>query len=218
MRKPAIFGDAPRGLPAISLKDMKRTSDPERAYTAPMADNVLLSVEEMYGADALAVAGGVASLDLMEAAGAAIASEIQDRWQPRPVCVLAGPGNNGGDGFVTARLLAGAGWPVRLALLGGKDTLKGDAFVNAGLWDGDIENLDPAVLDDRPLVVDALFGAGLTRPLDGSALTCIQRVNEDGLDCLCVDIPSGVHGDSGPDIIKTVRCAGYMFTPKVSVK
>lgn len=162
-----------------------------------MPDNILLSVEEMYKADALAVAAGVASLDLMEAAGAAIAAEIQNRWSSRPVAVLAGPGNNGGDGFVTARLLAAAGWPVRLALLGGKDKLKGDAAINAGRWDGDIEELAPRFLDGRPVAVDALFGAGLTRPLDGPALECVQRINEDRLDCLAVDIPSGVHGDSG---------------------
>ncbi len=163
----------------------------------PMPDTILLSVEEMYKADALAVAAGVPSLDLMEAAGAAITAEIQNRWQPRPVCVLAGPGNNGGDGFVVARLLAAAGWPVRLALLGSQDKLKGDAAVNAAAWDGDTEALAPAFLDGRPLVIDALFGAGLTRPLDGPALACVQRVNEDGLNCLAVDIPSGVHGDSG---------------------
>ncbi|MDA1089216.1 MAG: NAD(P)H-hydrate dehydratase [Proteobacteria bacterium] len=162
-----------------------------------MADTILLSVEEMYQADALAVAAGVASLDLMEAAGAAIAAEIQDRWQPRPVCVLAGPGNNGGDGFVVARLLTEAGWPVRLAFLGSPDSLKADAAVNAGRWHGAIEELTPAMLDGRPLVVDALFGAGLTRPLDGAALSCVHRINQDGLDCLAVDIPSGVDGDSG---------------------
>lgn len=162
-----------------------------------MTENVLLGVEEMYRADALAVDAGVASLDLMEAAGAAIVSEIQNRWPLRPVAVLAGPGNNGGDGFVTARLLETAGWPVRLALLGGKDKLKGDAAVNADKWGGDTEDLTPDILDGDPLVVDALFGAGLTRPLEGEALKCVQRINEEGLDCLGVDIPSGVHGDSG---------------------
>ena len=161
-----------------------------------MFDNILLSVDEMYKADALAAAS-VPSLDLMEAAGAAITAEIQNRWPSRPVAVLAGPGNNGGDGFVAARLLAADGWPVRLALLGKKENLKGDAAVNATAWDGEIEELSPAYLEGHPLVVDGLFGAGLTRPLDGPALTCVKRINDEGLDCLAVDIPSGVHGDSG---------------------
>jgi len=171
-----------------------------------MADNVLLSVEEMYKADALAEAAGVPSLDLMEAAGRAIAREIQDRWPQRPVTVLAGPGNNGGDGFVVARLLAEKGWPVRLALLGAAESLKGDAAANARRWTekwkGKVEDLTPAVLDpgfheDRPLVVDALFGAGLTRPLEGQALAVASRINAEKLDCVAVDMPSGVHGDSG---------------------
>ncbi len=167
-----------------------------------MADNVLLSVDEMYKADALAEAGGARSLDLMEAAGAAIAGEIQSRWPERPVVVLAGPGNNGGDGFVTARLLAETGWPVRLALLGKKEKLKGDAAVNAERWKGEVEELTPAILDGDfqeggPLVVDALFGAGLTRPLEGGALAVVERLNEAGLDCVSVDMPSGVLGDSG---------------------
>ena len=169
-----------------------------------MADNVLLSVDEMYRADTLAEAGGVPSLDLMEAAGAAIAGEIQTRWPERPVVVLAGPGNNGGDGFVVARLLAERGWPVRLALLGAKEKLKDAAAVNAERWaekwKGEVEELTPAILDGGPLVVDALFGAGLTRPLEDGALAVVERLNEAGLarlDCVSVDIPSGVHGDSG---------------------
>ena len=134
-----------------------------------MPDNVLLSVDEMYKADAAAGAAGVVSLDLMEAAGGAVFEEIQNRWQHRPVTVLAGPGNNGGDGFVVARLLADAGWPVRLGLLGQKEKLKGDALANAERWQGETEELISAILDGEPLIVDALFGAGLTRPLEGAA-------------------------------------------------
>ena len=162
-----------------------------------MADNVLLNVDEMYKADAAAVDGGVASLDLMEAAGTAITAEIQARWDQRPLVVLAGPGNNGGDGFVAARILADAGWPVRVALLGAREKLKSDAAVNAERWQGEVEDLGAGVLDDAPLVVDALFGAGLTRPLDGPALDVIRLINDRRLDCIAVDVPSGVHGDSG---------------------
>ena len=91
----------------------------------------LLSVDEMYRADAAAIAGGTSGDALMEAAGAAITLEIRKRWDTRPVSILCGPGNNGGDGFVVARLLDRAGWPVRVALLGDRTALKGDAALNA---------------------------------------------------------------------------------------
>ncbi|NQV83647.1 MAG: NAD(P)H-hydrate dehydratase [Rhodospirillales bacterium] len=166
-----------------------------------MVGNALLTNDQMYKADALAEQGGVASLTLMEAAGEAIAEEIHNRWAVRRVVVLTGPGNNGGDGFVAARLLDKAGWPVRLAALRDADALTGDAAVNAGRWQGETELLTPDKLDDllegNPLVVDALFGAGLSRHLGGAALAAVQAVNERNLDCVAVDIPSGVHGDSG---------------------
>lgn len=161
------------------------------------ADCALLSVEEMYRADSLAMQGGVPGLTLMEAAGTAIARAIRRRFRPRPVAVLCGPGNNGGDGFVVARLLAAEGWPVRLGLLGAPDALKGDAGANAARWRRPIRPLDPDLLAGDPLVVDALFGAGLARPLDGIARTLIEAINARDLDCIGVDVPSGVHGDSG---------------------
>ena len=102
-----------------------------------MGEDVLLTVDEMYRADAAAAKSGIPSLELMEAAGRGIVRELCRRWPtPRPVTVLCGPGNNGGDGFVVARILLGMGWPVRVALLGKWDALKGDAAVNAGRWSG----------------------------------------------------------------------------------
>lgn len=134
---------------------------------------------------------------LMEAAGAAVVEQIRGRWAIRPVAVLCGPGNNGGDGFVVARLLAQAGWPVTLALLGSRDVLAGDARLNADLWDGPIHDLTPAVLDGAELVVDAIFGAGLNRPPTGDARATIEALNLGDAPCISVDMPSGVHGDSG---------------------
>jgi hydroxyethylthiazole kinase-like uncharacterized protein yjeF len=160
-------------------------------------DNALLTVAEMGRADALAVEAGILSLDLMEKAGAAVTAEIKTGWAKQPIAVLCGPGNNGGDGFVVARLLKEDGWPVRLALLGSLDNLKGDAAVNAERWGGPVEALDPSILADRPLVVDALFGAGLARPLEGPSLAIVETINTEVLDCIAVDMPSGVHGDSG---------------------
>ncbi len=162
-----------------------------------MNDIVLLRVEQMAAADAAAIASGVSGLDLMEAAGSAVANQIRQRWLPRPVAVLCGPGNNGGDGFVIARLLADDGWPVRLALLGDRKKLKGDAAINAERWSGDIEEVAAAILDDAPLVVDALFGSGLSKPLHGQALSIVEEINSRELDCVAVDMPSGVDGNSG---------------------
>jgi len=163
--------------------------------------SVLLSVEEMYRADALAMEAGISGLELMEAAGTAIAHEIIRRWGKMPVLVLCGPGNNGGDGFVVARLLKAEGWPVRVVLLGEKDEIKGDAAVNAGRWKGPMGGLDEYIFENAPeggeLVVDALFGAGLTRPLEGMAAWVVKEVARRHLPVVAVDVPSGVHGNSG---------------------
>ena len=151
----------------------------------------------MYAADAAAIAGGVSGDALMEAAGRAAANEIRARWAARPVAVLCGPGNNGGDGFVIARHLAEAGWPVSLFLLGDRDRLTGDAALHAGRWSGPVEPLSPHSVDGAEIVVDALFGAGLARPLDGVALQTVNRIAESGIPCVAIDVPSGVHGDTG---------------------
>ena len=161
----------------------------------PPRASVLLSVADMVRADQGAVSAGIASLDLMEAAGAAVAMEIQDRWTARSVAILCGPGNNGGDGFVVARLLRAAGWQVRLALLGEAASLRGDARTNAERWDGPVEGLAPSVLDGAELVVDALFGAGLARDIDGVVLETLTAIGVRPV--VAVDVPSGVHGDSG---------------------
>ncbi len=159
--------------------------------------SVLLTVDEMYRADAAAVAVGVAGETLMDNAGRAIADAIVARWKPCPAVVLCGPGNNGGDGFVVARLLAQAGWPVRLALLGDRRKLKGDARVHAERWEGVVEPLSTQSLEGTELVIDALFGAGLARPVDGAAAEVIAAVAERGLASVAVDVPSGMHGDTG---------------------
>ena len=180
---------------------IERTTGSRVADATAQTGNVLLSVAEMYEADRLAEASGVPSLDLMEAASAAIARHIQHRWRPQPVAVLCGPGNNGGDGFVVARFLRDAGWPVRVALLGAPERLKGDAAANAVRWGAEVAPLEAGVDAGCRLVVDALFGAGLERPLKGTAKATVEalvgRVEAGEAECVAVDVPSGVHGDSG---------------------
>jgi len=148
-------------------------------------------------ADQLTVAAGTSVDVLMARAGLAVAQAIQQRWSPRPVTVLCGPGNNGGDGFVVARLLADAGWPVRLALLGAATQMRGAAGLHAARWPGAIEPLVPAAVEGAQLVVDAVFGAGLSRALSGPAAETLTAVADAGIPLIAVDVPSGVMGDTG---------------------
>lgn len=157
----------------------------------------LLTVAQMYAADAAAIAEGVSADALMEAAGRSVATEIRRRWASRKTVVLCGPGNNGGDGFVIARLLGEAGWPVSVAMVGDTSSLKGEAAANAGRWTGTVVPLSVDALDDCELCVDALFGAGLSKPLEGGVLATISRVADMKIPVVAVDMPSGIHGDTG---------------------
>ena len=155
----------------------------------------ILTVAEMYAADLYAADHGVSSLDLMETAGHAIADEISLRWSARPAVVLCGPGNNGGDGFVAARSLASRGWPVRIALFGSRERLKGDAAAMAARWDGEVGDLGPDSVRGAELVVDAIFGAGLARPLEGAVRETVLVLNGLDIPVVAADVPSGLHGD-----------------------
>ncbi|SOE01766.1 NAD(P)H-hydrate dehydratase [Caenispirillum bisanense] len=170
------------------------------------ADAALLTVEEMARADRAAAARGVPTLALMEAAGHAVALAVRRRFRRRPVLVACGPGNNGGDGFVAARRLAARGWPVTVALLGDADRLTGDARAMFERWRGPVVPLHAALLESAPLVIDALFGAGLSRDLEGPARDVVEAVNARGLDCVAVDVPSGVDGNTGQVRGAAPRC------------
>ena len=157
----------------------------------------LLDVSQMSEADRLTVAAGIPVNKLMANAGAAVAHEIKQRWSARPVTVLCGPGNNGGDGFVTARLLAESDWHVRVALLGSQEKLVGAARYHADLWHGEVEPLSHAVLDGAELIVDAIFGAGLSRPLEGIAAETLAAAALRKIPIVAIDVPSGLMGDTG---------------------
>src|ERR1700757_3897473 len=125
--------------------------------------HALLTPQQMAEADRLTIASGISGIALMESAGRHIVDVVSRRWSPQPVAVLCGPGNNGGDGFVAARVLAERGWPVRLALLGPAAALRGDAAQAAARWPGAVEPLAPTALDGAGLGGDGLFCAGLAR-------------------------------------------------------
>ncbi|RTL93851.1 NAD(P)H-hydrate dehydratase [Ancylobacter aquaticus] len=158
----------------------------------------LLTPTEMARADAFTIAGGVPGALLMERAGEAVARRAaRVTLAGGRVLVLCGPGNNGGDGFVAARLLAAVGYRVRLALLGERAALRGDAALMAAQWTGPVEPGEGVALEAVDLVIDALFGAGLARDLDGAARELVERVNAAGVPVLAVDLPSGIDGATG---------------------
>lgn len=190
-------------------------SDPALPTVATaLAPNALLTVAQMGEADARTATAGTPGTELMRNAGNAVIREILKRWSPRRVCVLCGPGNNGGDGFVVAHGLAAAGWSVRLSLLGCADKLSGDAKHHAAQWQGPIEALQPAVIRDAELVVDALFGSGLSRALDANVTETLKAAADQGLPLIAVDVPSGVVGNTGESLGAVPADCTVTFTRK----
>ena len=157
----------------------------------------LLTVEQMYAADRATMASTLSGQELMENAGRGCADAIHRQWPVGRISVLCGPGNNGGDGFVIARHLKAMGWTVRLGLLGDLSKLAGDAKFMAALWDGEVEALSPNLVQGADVIVDAIFGAGLSRPVDGVVLETLKAGADSGACVMAVDVPSGVDGDRG---------------------
>lgn len=161
-------------------------------------DEPLVMPDEMAAIDAAAIGSGIPGYQLMCAAGAVIASRLLAVFpQARRAVILAGPGNNGGDGYVAARALIDSGMPVAVHCLGDPQELRGDAaraFRDCPVRPQSVEGYRPA---DGDVVVDALFGAGLARPLDGDAAAIVARIAASGTPVLAVDLPSGVSGKTG---------------------
>ena len=156
----------------------------------------ILTVERSRAADAAAVAAGTPLAELMERAGVAVAAAIAARWTPRRVAVLCGPGDNGGDGFVAARLLRERGWPVTVVAVKGAG--RSDAAAQAAeSWSGGVAPLASEAVDGAALVVDALFGAGLSRPVPPAMQAALSRASQARVPIVAVDLPSGLDADTG---------------------
>ena len=173
---------------------------------APMIE--LLTNAEMAEADRLTIAAGTPGIDLMEKAGRAVADAVAVR-QPlgSAVVVVAGPGNNGGDGFVAARVLAERGVRVDMLLLGDPKMLKGDAAEAARRWGRPVRPATPEALTGATIIVDALFGAGLDRPVEGPARAMIEAMNASGHPIIAVDLASGINGTTGAVMGVAVQAA-----------
>lgn len=158
----------------------------------------LVTSAMMREAEARIIAAGTAGLELMTRAGAEAARFAAGVTPPGGrVLVLCGPGNNGGDGFVVARRLAEAGFRVDVACSAPKADLTGDAARAVAEWPGPVRRLEEADPSTADLVVDALFGIGLGRDLDGVAADMVGRLTDSGCAVLSLDVPSGIDADTG---------------------
>ena len=166
-----------------------------------MSGSELLTTAEMAEADRRAVALGVPSLTLMENAGRAVADEAAKMVAPGArILVLCGPGNNGGDGFVAARLLEERGYEVVVACPEPMDRVAPDAAVMAARWTGGISDDWPKEMSGAALVVDGLFGAGLSRPIVGDTAAVVIMAMCGNRPVLAIDVPSGLDGNAGAPV------------------
>lgn len=165
----------------------------------------VLTTAEMARADRLAIAAGTPGFALMLSAGQAVAAAAMDLVAEGPILVIAGPGNNGGDGFVAAAELAARGREVSVILLCERESLQGDAASAARGWKYPVLPFNPQAIGRPALIIDALFGAGLDRPVKGEPFDMIEAINANGAPVLAVDLPSGINGTSGAIMGTAVR-------------
>ena len=153
----------------------------------------ILTAEQMRDAERRAINAGTAETELMERAGRALAEAVALYAGPRQTLILCGPGNNGGDGYVAARYLKEAGYPVRVAALA--DPTAEAAHWARSQWQGSIEPFDRA--SEAPIVIDCLFGTGLSRGLEESVFKRLLLLVDRALVAVACDLPSGVSTDDG---------------------
>jgi NAD(P)H-hydrate epimerase len=169
------------------------------AATLPAA---LYRAEQVRELDRIAIEElAIPGATLMERAGVAAFDELRRAFPAaRRLSIVCGPGNNGGDGFVLARHAAAAGLRVRVGLLGDAERLRGDALgAHDRMRDSGIEahSYTAGILDDADLIIDALFGTGLDRDVEGAWGECIAHMNASPAPIVAIDIPSGLHADTG---------------------
>jgi ADP-dependent NAD(P)H-hydrate dehydratase / NAD(P)H-hydrate epimerase len=165
----------------------------------------VLTTAEMERAERLTIAEGTPGFALMLSAGQAVAEAAMDLVEEGPIVVVAGRGNNGGDGFVAAAELAARGREVSVILLCERDSLQGDAASAARGWKYPVLPFNPQAIGKPALIIDALFGAGLNRPVKGEPHDMIEAINANGAPVLAVDLPSGISGDTGAAMGIAVR-------------
>ena len=159
----------------------------------------LLMPAEMIRADRAAIEAGTPGIVLMDRAGTGVADAVSARFpRSRPVCILAGTGNNGGDGFVAARVLRERGYCCTVLVSGDPQRIGGDAGLALAQWSGEVA---PAAAGKLPrggaVIIDALLGAGLDRPVTGPLQDLIEAINGSGCPVVAVDLPSGIDGATG---------------------
>src|SRR3954451_11172658 len=167
----------------------------------------VLTTAEMEHADRLTIAAGTPGFALMMAARQAVAEAAMELVPEGPIVVVAGPGNNGGDGFVAAAELAARGRDVSVILLGDRENLRGDASSAAKGWKYPVLPFNPQAIGKPALIIDALFGAGLDRPVKGEPHDVIEAINANGAPVLAVDLPSGINGTTGAIMGVAVRAS-----------
>ncbi len=173
--------------------------------------NEIISTAQMRAIDEAAGRSGIGTRTLMENAGRAVADAITERFSPRRCAVLCGPGNNGGDGYIVALLLKQRGWSVWVETLSGGEQVHGAGADAAAAWDGEtlsVGSTNPMA----ELFVDALFGTGLTRPLEGEAARLARALGRAPEHVVAIDVPSGLDGDSGKPLGDACFRAGLTVT------
>eukprot|EP01013_Petalomonas_cantuscygni_P025768 TRINITY_DN4785_c0_g1_i1.p1 TRINITY_DN4785_c0_g1~~TRINITY_DN4785_c0_g1_i1.p1 ORF type:complete len:481 (+),score=74.73 TRINITY_DN4785_c0_g1_i1:617-2059(+) len=164
----------------------------------------ILTPQQMRAAEEDLFSKGTDSFDLMQRAGNAVAEFVHAKWPEGRIQVLCGRGGNGGDGFIAAAKLAKLWREVEVFCLVGKEALTGDAAKAAAGWDGEIKLLETALEAPHDIVLDALFGGGLSRPLDGIAAKLAER----GGRVVSIDVPSGIDGESAKPLGPCFRAEG----------
>jgi hydroxyethylthiazole kinase-like uncharacterized protein yjeF len=153
----------------------------------------IMTAADMRSAEAKAIAGGTSETALMERAGATLAEAVRLYIGPRPTLILCGPGNNGGDGYVAARHLRDRGYPVRVAALA--EPSQEAAMWARSEWNGPVEAFADA--EPAPILIDCLFGTGLSRGLQDDVSKRLRMLVEKAIAAVACDLPSGAASDDG---------------------